>query len=104
MCMSLDSHLLSMRTLFVPARAEGLDARIALQLDGRDFHALIADGRLTVDRGAIADPQATITGAAGEVIDVMHGRARLEDTGIEISGDRALGERYLSLFPLPTPA
>jgi DNA-binding HxlR family transcriptional regulator len=101
MCMSLDSHLLSMRTLFDPARAEGFDARVALHLDGQDFHAVITDGAIALERGAITDADAGITGTAAEVIDVMHGRRALADTTIEISGDRAIGERYLQLAPLP---
>lgn len=101
MCMSLDSHVLSMRTLFDAARAEGYDARVALELDGAPFHAIVRDGVLAIDRGTIDAPDVTIAGAAGDVIDVMHGRAALADTNIEIRGDRALGERYLQLAPLP---
>jgi DNA-binding HxlR family transcriptional regulator/putative sterol carrier protein len=101
MCMSLDSHVLSMRTLFDPARAEGFDARVGLELDGQAFHAVVADGRIEIERGPIDDPDVTITGPAAEIIDVMHGRAALADTQIEITGDRALGERYLQLAPLP---
>jgi len=39
---------------------------------------------------------------------VAHGRAALDDAEgagqLEITGDRAVAERFLGLFPLPEPA
>jgi DNA-binding HxlR family transcriptional regulator len=104
MCMSLDAHLLSLRTLFESALAGDFEARIALRLDGHDFHAVVADGALTVERGPITAPDATITGTAGQLLDVTHGRAGLADVPLGIEGDTEAAERFLGLCPLPAPA
>jgi DNA-binding HxlR family transcriptional regulator len=103
-CMSLDSHLLSLTTLFRPELAEGFTARILLRLDGQEFRMQVADGQMTVERGGLTDPDATITGPAADLIDVVHDRARLEDSDLAIDGDRQVAERFLELSPLPVGA
>ena len=49
--MSFDAHILSFRTLFDPARAEGFDARVLLRLGEREFRATVADGRFEIVEG-----------------------------------------------------
>ena len=103
--MSFDSHLLSLRTLFDAARAGDFSARIALRLDGGpEFGAVIADGELALEPRALSEPTAVIEGDPGALIGVAHGRIGLPDSGLVIRGDRAAGERFLTLFPLPEPA
>lgn len=95
MCMSLDAHVLSLPTLFQPDLAGADEGRFALHLDGEAFHAIVAGGALTVDRGPVDAPDATITGSAADLIDVTHARGRLADTALELEGDVALAERLL---------
>jgi len=106
--MSFDAHILSFRTLFDPALADGFDARVALRLGERTFRAEVADGRFEIVEGEPAAPDAIITSDAGTVLAVAHGRASLADAEggglLEITGDRAVAERFLGLFPLPEPA
>jgi len=103
--MSFDAHILSLRTLFAPDRADGLTVRVGLRLDGGpEYRALIDDGVLVLEQGAPEGPDVVITGDPGELLGVAHGRLLLADTGLRIDGDRALGERFLTLFPLPEPA
>jgi DNA-binding HxlR family transcriptional regulator len=104
MRMSFDAHLLSLRTLFSPERAGDLSARIELRLDGGPpQRASIAGGRFAIEAGGFDHPDAVIEGDPGELLGVAHGRAPLAATGLRISGDRELGERFLTLFPLPEP-
>jgi DNA-binding HxlR family transcriptional regulator len=103
--MSFDAHILSFRTLFAADRADGLTARVELRLDGGPvYRALVEDGELVLEQGDAAAPDVVISGDPGEVLGVAHGRIPLAQTGLRIDGDRALGERFLALFPLPEPA
>ena len=105
MRMSFDAHVLSLRTLFRPELAEGLDARVELRLDGGPVQrATVAGGRFAVECGEHEDPDVVIEGDPGELIAVAHGRVALGETGLRLHGDRRVGERFLTLFPLPEPA
>jgi DNA-binding HxlR family transcriptional regulator/putative sterol carrier protein len=105
LAMSFDAHILSLRTLFDPDRAEGLRARVELRLGEERFHAEVADGRFAIARGEARAPDAVLETDAGTLIAVAHGRRELEDAlrsgDLAIGGDRAIGERFVSLFPLP---
>jgi len=106
--MSFDAHILSFRTLFQPALAEGFDARVELRLGERAFRATVADEKLTLVEGPLDDPDAVITSDHGTALAVAHGRASLEEAeaagALTITGDRETAVRFLSLFPLPEPA
>jgi len=103
--MSFDAHILSLRTLFAADRADGFTARVELRLDGGPvYRARIDDGELVLEQGAADAPDVIITGDPGELLGVAHGRMPLAGAGLRFDGDRALGERFLTLFPLPEPA
>src|SRR3546814_14240690 len=53
--LSAVSLILSFRTMFDPARAQGLDARIGLRLGAESFLAHIANGRIEVDRQNVGE-------------------------------------------------
>jgi DNA-binding HxlR family transcriptional regulator len=105
--MSLDAAVLSFPTLFDPALAGDFDATVALQLGPERFVARVAGGRFTVERGVTAMPDATIATDPRTLLDVAHGRRKLQDAlesgDMEISGDAEVGARFLGLFPLPRP-
>lgn len=106
--MSLDAHVLSLRTLFDPARAEGLEATLELRLGDHRFRAELSGGRLEVVPGEAAVPDAVIAADAGTLLAVVHGRRELDEAlaagELTIEGDRRLAQRFLTLFPLPEPA
>ena len=99
------SLLLSFRTMIDPERARGIDARIGLRLGEEAFLLRIADGRIRAVRGAAAGTDLVITGKAPAVAAAVYGGvpiAALEvDGALAIDGDRALAERFVTLFPLP---
>jgi DNA-binding HxlR family transcriptional regulator/putative sterol carrier protein len=106
--MSFDAHLVSLRTLFEPQLAEGLDTAVQLVLGDERFRAKVSGGELELERGEEPSPAVTIETDAGTLIDIAHGRLELSDAlaadRIEISGDEDAGARFLGLFPLPAPA
>jgi DNA-binding HxlR family transcriptional regulator len=106
--MSFDAHILSFRTLFDPARAQGLEARVLLRLGERDFRAVVSGGEFEIVAGSLDDPDAVITSDHGTALAVAHGRASLDEAeaagALTIAGDRDKAVRFLGLFPLPEPA
>jgi DNA-binding HxlR family transcriptional regulator len=101
------SLMMSFRTMIDPARAVGLDARIAFRIGPDPFVAHLHDGRLDVVRAEAPDADLSISTEdasliaalvyAGQPIDQM------EKAGaVRIEGDRALAQRFVTLFPLPS--
>jgi len=108
MCMSVDAHILSLRTLFDAERAGDFAARVELRLGDEHFGVVIADGTVTADRGELPDADAVIEADPAILIEVLHGHRRLADAlaagSIRISGDKRMAKRFMTLFPLPVPA
>lgn len=106
--MSLDSHIISLRTLFDPALAEGFDASIQLRLGDERFRVEIHGGELVADRGEIAAPDAVVDTDPGTLLALLHGRRELAEVlgagDAAIEGDDAAVARFLGLFPLPAAA
>jgi DNA-binding HxlR family transcriptional regulator/putative sterol carrier protein len=106
--MSLDSHIISLRTLFDPDLAEGFNARIQLRLGEDRFRVEILAGELVAERGEAVGPNATIDTDAATLLALLHGRRELAEVlaagDAEIEGDQAAVARFLGLFPLPAAA
>ena len=103
------SLMMSFRTMIDPARAAGIDAEIGFRIGQDPFAAHLRGGAFAVARAEasrpafamIADEARSIAAAvyAGEPL------VRLEQAGlVRVEGDRALAERFVTLFPLPTKA
>lgn len=103
--MSGASLMMSMRTMFVPDRAAGLKGRFAVRLGPDRFVATLADGRFEVKRGEAGDADVSIEAeTAWPILCVIYGHEpieRWEAQGLTIDGDRALAERFATLFQLP---
>jgi DNA-binding HxlR family transcriptional regulator len=96
------SVMLSLQTMLDPARARGMDARLGFRLGPMEYCAILRGGRLEVERRPIERCDVTFTAAPAELAAVIYGGAPLET--IEVYGDMALAERFVSLFPLPPKA
>ena len=105
--MSFDAHILSLRTLFAPALAEGFAAHVQLRLGEQRFLAVVEDGGLVIEPGETAAPDAVIATDASTLIALVHGRRELDDAlragDVTLAGDEAVVRRFLGLFPLPEP-
>jgi DNA-binding HxlR family transcriptional regulator len=107
--MSFDAHLLSLSTLFDPAKAGDFHTRLELRLGDETFRAEVAGGELGIERGRMLEPDAVIASEHPlPVLMVSHGRKTLEEAirlgDVSVEGDREAVERFLGLFTLPEPA
>jgi DNA-binding HxlR family transcriptional regulator len=105
--MSVDCHMLALRTLFDPEAAEGLDASFQLRIDGNRFRARVCDGRFELSRGTLEDADATIGTDAETLTALLWGGRKLAEArragDVEVAGDEKAVARFLLLFPLPEP-
>jgi DNA-binding HxlR family transcriptional regulator len=106
--MSLDSHVMSLRTLFDPALAGDFRTGLELRLGDQHFRAELADGRLHVVRGELRSPDAVVDTDPATFLDLIRGRRDLAEArasgDVRIEGDQPAVARFLGLFPLPEPA
>jgi DNA-binding HxlR family transcriptional regulator len=105
---SAASLMLSFRTMFDPARAGGIAARIGFRIGAETFVVTLAKGRITAARADPAGADLLFTATAPVLAAAVYGGvplATLEaDGAMTIAGDRALAARFVTLFPLPPKA
>lgn len=100
------SLMLSLRTMFDPAKAAGFAARIGFDIAGDRFLANLSDGALPIRREGLKDAQAIFRAPAAPVLaGLLYAKlpvGELErDAGLVIDGDRALALRFADIFELP---
>ena len=102
------SFLLSMRTMLDPVRAAGLAAVIGFRLLPEVYHAVLAEGRLEVGVGEAAAPDLVFEARPPLMAAALYGGqdlSALEAAGLlRLEGDRALAERFVTVFPMPLKA
>ena len=96
------SILLSFRTMFDPAKARGLNARIGFVFGDMSYVVSIKGGELTVARGDVAGCQAVFRGDPAAIAAVAYGGAPLDSVAVE--GDAAIARRFIDIFELPPKA
>ncbi|GAA2572285.1 winged helix-turn-helix transcriptional regulator [Pseudonocardia hydrocarbonoxydans] len=99
--LTADAFALALRTTFDADAAGGMRGTLALHLGADRFTAEIADGRFRISRGEAADPDAVLTTDAAAAQGIVFGGADLPPGAV--TGDRALAERFVRLFPRPRP-
>ena len=103
--LSAVSLLLSFRTMVDRDRAAGVAAKVGLKLGNESFVVTIADGGVTAARGPVEGADVIFAAAPPVIAGAVYGGvplAVLEAEGaLSILGDRALAERFVTLFPLP---
>ena len=103
--MSANSVILSMRTMFDPVRAAGLDILVDLRLGPERFRVRVADGTLEAARGEAAGPDATLFTDPDTLAALLYTGAPLEELAaagaLDATGELAALRRLLGLFPLP---
>lgn len=99
--LGVDALVLALKTLFEPARVDGLSGQtFELRLGEEVFALRVGERELEAVRGSAGDPTATIATEPGILQQVLwHGRAP-RSGGLEITGNRRAAERFLTLFPL----
>ena len=91
--------------MFNPALAGDLNATINLSFGRETFELRLQHGQLLVQRGAARQPDATLSTDLDTLRGVIFGGLPLtqaRDAGlVNISGNHALIEQFVTLFPLP---
>ncbi|MGE0503061.1 MAG: winged helix-turn-helix transcriptional regulator [Rhizobiaceae bacterium] len=98
----------SFRTMFAPSKAADLEASIGVVFGDETFLVRIAQGRLSVTRGPVDGAGTVFSGTPPALGAAVYDGQPLEDLAhagtLSVSGDRALAERFLTLFVLPPKA
>jgi hypothetical protein len=95
---------LSFRTTLDPECAHGIDARIGVRIGAESFVVRLAGGQLDASREPLGNADPIRTGTASAVYGGWP-LAELEAAGaLSIERDRALADRFVTLFPLPPKA
>ena len=99
------SLLLSFRTMLDIGRCSDFEACLGFKFGEEVYGARLSRNGLSVEQGDPPDPHVRFAGAPAALGAAVYGQAplaRLEAEGVlEISGDRRLAERFVTLFPLP---
>jgi DNA-binding HxlR family transcriptional regulator len=96
------SVLLSFRTMIDEDRARKIDARIGFVFGKDRYVARLRKGRIKVSQGSVEECDLIISAAPTTLAAVVYGGAPIDLLGL--SGDRALAERFVTLFVLPAKA
>jgi hypothetical protein len=80
-------------------------ARIGFRIGAERYLARLADGRIAVRRGPADGADVVFTSTAPTIAAAVYGgqplRALAAAGALAIEGDRALADRFVTLFPLP---
>ncbi|WP_035051667.1 winged helix-turn-helix transcriptional regulator [Andreprevotia chitinilytica] len=102
---SIDSLILSFRTMFDGNAAAGLNTSIEIRLGEDWFHADIADGQMVLVRGSADRPDVVVKTDPNTLGALVYGGRPLADaisTGdLAVDGDEAVLSHFVTLFPLP---
>jgi DNA-binding HxlR family transcriptional regulator len=106
--MSVNSLVLSLRTMFSAQAARDIKCRIQLNLDGHLFRVVIAGGRMDIDPGSLMDADATIQSDPNVLAGVIYDGRKLSQAAasgdLTVKGDKNAVKRFINLFPLPEKA
>jgi DNA-binding HxlR family transcriptional regulator len=97
--LSAVSIMLSFTSMLDPKRAQGFEGNVAFRFNDDVYVATVSDGTIKVRRGSASEGQAVVEGQPTGVAGVVYGGAPIDL--LKIEGDRALAERFLTLFTLP---
>lgn len=93
------SVMLSFRTMLSPKLAKGMDARIGFKFGEDEFVSRLRNGEMQVVREPVGACDVVFSGPPAALAAVVYGGQSLDLVGV--TGDRALAERFVTLFPLP---
>lgn len=103
--LSAASIMLSFRTMISAERAEGIVATIGFRMGPETFVAKLSDGGIAIRRDDPSEAEAVFTTDPVTLASVVYGGRPITDSEacgtLAIAGDRALAERFTTLFVLP---
>ena len=106
--LSAASFMLSLRTMFDPAKAGGEGFAGTIAIGGESFVAALREGRFHAARGEAEAPDFIVAApVAMPIVALVYGKVRPEElvgAGLTVTGDRAALARFVGLFHLPDKA
>lgn len=105
--LSVNAAVLSLESMFDPARAKGEKLQLELRFNAAPFRVDIAKGKLDIAPGAHPAPEAIISGDPNLLLPVLYAGQPLKEAiaaGLSVEGDRTAVKRFTKLFPMPAPA
>jgi DNA-binding HxlR family transcriptional regulator len=103
--LSAASIMMSFRTMISPERSAGQDFRVGFRLGTEIFLAHVTIGHVAVRRAEPDEAEVVFESDPVSLASVVYGGRPLADAeaagALTITGDRALAERFVTLFPLP---
>jgi len=103
--LSAASLMLSFRTMIDRTRSGAVNRTIGFRLGDESFVARVDEAGIAIRRGDPADADTIFTSDPVSIASVVYGGRPLADAEgagvLAIRGDRALAERFVTLFPLP---
>ena len=103
--LSAASIMLSFRTMLSPERAAGLDADIGFRIGPESFVGHVSGDEIAIRRAEPSGVQVVFETDPMTFVSIIYGGRPIADaeaTGqLQLSGDRALAERFVTLFVLP---
>jgi hypothetical protein len=103
--LSVDSLILSFRTMFDAGSAKGWRGTVELRLGEDRFGARVSGTRLRLERGPAAAPDAVIESTPGALTEVVYFGRDLDDAlrsgSVRCEGEVEAARRFLGLFRLP---
>lgn len=101
---SAASAMLSFRTMIDRSRSGAFGARVGFRMGEETFLAVVDESGIAIRRGA-PDGDVVFETDPVTLASVVYGRRPIADAEgagtLRITGDRALAERFVTLFPLP---
>jgi DNA-binding HxlR family transcriptional regulator/putative sterol carrier protein len=106
--LGVNSLILSFRTMFNSDSAKGLKASYELRLGEETFYARVFNHQFEIIRGNATKPDAVLETTPDTLTALVYGGRSLTEAiksgDMRLEGDKKMLERFLKLFPLPTPA
>lgn len=103
--LSAAAAMLSLGSMFDAERAE--DVAVDLRLPDGDFVVAVEGGRLSVEPGRHAAPEAVVTGDQNALLPVLYAgkpvAAAVADGSLRVAGDAGALERLAGMFRSPAP-
>ncbi|GHF25918.1 transcriptional regulator [Amycolatopsis deserti] len=98
--LSVDALVLALRTTFSPALAEGLSARVELQLGDDTFTATIDSGEFSIRRAPAEDADVVLRTDATRLRSLVFLGQPLTEADV-VAGEFGAAERFVRCFPRP---
>lgn len=106
--LSVNSLILSLRTMFDRERAAGLETTVGLELNGQWFRAVVSAGALKVMPGGEGACDVILRGDPNAVAAIIYGGQEAQTMAanglLTLEGDPGCLKSFAASFPLPPPS